>query len=113
MACLVVDPTILLVMVGVLTFLITFCGCVGSLRENICLLQAVSPGGRQVPPRVSPHSAAAPRRLFRGPPPPSHSSHPQFSVCLTVVFLLQLVAGMLGFIFSDKVPLGRGGWGAG
>ncbi|NWI41984.1 TSN33 protein, partial [Picathartes gymnocephalus] len=41
-ACLAVDPAILLIMVGVLTFLITFCGCVGSLRENICLLQAVS-----------------------------------------------------------------------
>ncbi|NXN65124.1 TSN33 protein, partial [Himantopus himantopus] len=65
MACLAVDPAILLVVVGVLTFLITFCGCVGSLRENICLLQT-------------------------------------FSVCLTVVFLLQLAAGVLGFVFSDK-----------
>ncbi|NXE84016.1 TSN33 protein, partial [Cochlearius cochlearius] len=64
-ACLAVDPAILLVVVGVLTFLITFCGCVGSLRENICLLQA-------------------------------------FSVCLTVIFLLQLAAGVLGFVFSDK-----------
>ncbi|NWJ06103.1 TSN33 protein, partial [Crypturellus undulatus] len=27
---------------------------------------------------------------------------PQFSVCLTVVFLLQLAAGVLGFVFSDK-----------
>uniref|UniRef100_A0A663M127 Tetraspanin n=1 Tax=Athene cunicularia TaxID=194338 RepID=A0A663M127_ATHCN len=26
-----------------------------------------------------------------------------FSVCLTIVFLLQLVAGVLGFVFSDKV----------
>ncbi|KAF1407213.1 Tetraspanin-33, partial [Spheniscus magellanicus] len=65
MACLAVDPTILLVVVGVLTFVITFCGCVGSLRENICLLQT-------------------------------------FSVCLTVIFLLQLAAGVLGFVFSDK-----------
>ncbi|KAM6284169.1 LOW QUALITY PROTEIN: tetraspanin-33 [Spheniscus humboldti] len=70
MACLAVDPTILLVVVGVLTFVITFCGCVGSLRENICLLQTVSPRGR-------------------------------FSVCLTVIFLLQLAAGA-GFVFSDK-----------
>lgn len=69
MACLAVDPTILLVVVGILTFLITFCGCVGSLRENICLLQAVSPRGQRVPPGVSPHPATAPRRLFRGPPP--------------------------------------------
>ncbi|XP_042649285.1 tetraspanin-33 isoform X3 [Tyto alba] len=65
LACLAVDPAVLLVAVGVLTFLITFCGCVGSLRENICLLQA-------------------------------------FCICLTVVFLLQLAAGVLGFVFSDK-----------
>ncbi|XP_066448272.1 tetraspanin-33 [Eleutherodactylus coqui] len=41
MACLAVDPALLLIAVGVLMFLITFCGCIGSLRENICLLQAV------------------------------------------------------------------------
>ncbi|XP_009945417.1 PREDICTED: tetraspanin-33, partial [Leptosomus discolor] len=29
-------------------------------------------------------------------------SRPQFSVCLTIVFLLQLAAGVLGFVFSDK-----------
>uniref|UniRef100_A0A8B9BNX7 Tetraspanin-33 n=1 Tax=Anser brachyrhynchus TaxID=132585 RepID=A0A8B9BNX7_9AVES len=33
--------------------------------------------------------------------PPSPSSRPQFSVCLTVIFLLQLAAGALGFVFSD------------
>lgn len=65
MACLAVDPALLLIAVGVLMFLITFCGCIGSLRENICLLQA-------------------------------------FSICLTLVFLLQLSAGIVGFVFSDK-----------
>ncbi|KAG9489802.1 hypothetical protein GDO78_005635 [Eleutherodactylus coqui] len=65
MACLAVDPALLLIAVGVLMFLITFCGCIGSLRENICLLQA-------------------------------------FSICLTLVFLLQLAAGIVGFVFSDK-----------
>lgn len=47
MACLTVDPSILLMIVGVLMFLITFCGCVGSLRENICLLQTVSNGSEE------------------------------------------------------------------
>ncbi|XP_008256441.1 tetraspanin-33 isoform X3 [Oryctolagus cuniculus] len=65
LACLAVDPAILLIVVGVLMFLLTFCGCIGSLRENICLLQT-------------------------------------FSLCLTVVFLLQLAAGILGFVFSDQ-----------
>ncbi|XP_042561712.1 tetraspanin-33 [Clupea harengus] len=65
MACLTVDPAILLMIVGTLMFLITFCGCIGSLRENICLLQT-------------------------------------FCICLTVIFLLQLTAGILGFVFSDK-----------
>lgn len=32
----------MLLVVGVFMFIITFCGCVGSLRENICLLQTVS-----------------------------------------------------------------------
>uniref|UniRef100_A0A4W4FWJ2 Tetraspanin n=1 Tax=Electrophorus electricus TaxID=8005 RepID=A0A4W4FWJ2_ELEEL len=66
MACLTMDPSVLLMAVGILMFLITFCGCVGSLRENICLLQT-------------------------------------FCICLTVIFLLQLTSGVLGFVFSDKV----------
>ncbi|CAD7690296.1 unnamed protein product [Nyctereutes procyonoides] len=65
LACVAVDPAILLIVVGILMFLLTFCGCIGSLRENICLLQT-------------------------------------FSLCLTIVFLLQLAAGILGFVFSDK-----------
>lgn len=68
MACLAVDPAILLVMVGVLTFLITFCGCVGSLRENICLLQTVSAaegwGHLGVPPAVP----SPPRSFSRSSP---------------------------------------------
>ncbi|XP_016396024.1 tetraspanin-33-like isoform X2 [Sinocyclocheilus rhinocerous] len=67
LACLTVDPALLLMIVGILMFFITFCGCVGSLRENICLLQT-------------------------------------FCIVLTIIFLLQLVAGVLGFVFSDKAP---------
>lgn len=65
LACLAVDPAMMLLVVGVFMFFLTFCGCVGSLRENICLLQT-------------------------------------FCICLTVIFLLQLAAGILGFIFSDR-----------
>ena len=32
------DPALLFVLVGVFMFLIGFAGCVGSLRENTCLL---------------------------------------------------------------------------
>ncbi|XP_048010842.1 tetraspanin-33 [Megalobrama amblycephala] len=65
LACLTVDPALLLMILGILMFFITFSGCVGSLRENICLLQT-------------------------------------FCIVLTIIFLLQLVAGVLGFVFSDK-----------
>ncbi|XP_030576189.1 tetraspanin-33 isoform X2 [Archocentrus centrarchus] len=44
LACLSVDPAVMLLVVGVLMFIITFCGCVGSLRENICLLQTLIAG---------------------------------------------------------------------
>ncbi|XP_043964591.1 tetraspanin-33 isoform X2 [Gambusia affinis] len=65
LASLSVDPAVMLMVVGVLMFLITFCGCVGSLRENICLLQT-------------------------------------FCISLVVIFIIQLAAGVLGFIFSNK-----------
>ncbi|XP_072233765.1 tetraspanin-33 [Leuresthes tenuis] len=65
LAYLSVDPAMILMAVGVLMFIITFCGCVGSLRENICLLQT-------------------------------------FCISLTGIFILQLAAGILGFVFSDK-----------
>ncbi|XP_055367966.1 tetraspanin-33 isoform X2 [Betta splendens] len=44
LACLTVDPALMLLVVGILIFIITFCGCVGSLRENICLLQTLIAG---------------------------------------------------------------------
>ncbi|XP_053719190.1 tetraspanin-33 isoform X2 [Synchiropus splendidus] len=65
LAYLSVDPAIFIMVVGILMFIITFCGCLGSLRENICLLQT-------------------------------------FCISLVVIFILQLTAGILGFVFSDK-----------
>ncbi|KAM4051015.1 tetraspanin-33-like [Anomaloglossus baeobatrachus] len=60
------DPAILLIVVGMLMFIITFIGCTGALREVHVLL-----------------------KIFAG--------------MLIVVLILQLVAAVLGFIFSGMV----------
>ena len=36
------DPTIMIVIVGGITFVVAFLGCVGALRENLLLLKVVS-----------------------------------------------------------------------
>ncbi|XP_077109215.1 tetraspanin-33-like isoform X3 [Ranitomeya variabilis] len=60
------DPAILLIVVGMLMFIITFFGCMGALRDVHLLL-----------------------KIFAG--------------LLIVVLILQLVAAVLGFIFSGMV----------
>ncbi|XP_054646219.1 tetraspanin-33 [Dunckerocampus dactyliophorus] len=63
---LIVDPALLLVMVGSLTFFITFLGCLGALRNAACLLKT-------------------------------------FAAILAAVLLVQLTAGILGYLFTDTV----------
>lgn len=35
------DPSAMLCLLGAVTFAVTFVGCLGALRENICLLKVV------------------------------------------------------------------------
>lgn len=63
---LTVDPALVLIIVGSLTFLITFLGCWGALRNATCLLKT-------------------------------------FVGILVVVVLVQVTAGVIGYLFTDMV----------
>ncbi|KAM3620001.1 uncharacterized protein V6R79_016934 [Siganus canaliculatus] len=63
---LMVDPALLLIIVGAVMFFITFLGCCGALRNATCLL-----------------------KMFLG--------------ILVVVLLLQIAAGVIGYLFTDMV----------
>ncbi|KAF6728696.1 Tetraspanin-33 [Oryzias melastigma] len=63
---LMVDPALLLIIVGSVMFVITFLGCFGALRNATCLLKT-------------------------------------FLVILAVIFILQIAAGVVGYLFTDMV----------
>ncbi|NWI67922.1 TSN14 protein, partial [Todus mexicanus] len=60
------DPVVLVLLVGIVMFTLGFAGCVGALRENICLL-----------------------KFFCG--------------AIVFIFLLELAAAVLAFLFQDWV----------
>ncbi|XP_064458021.1 tetraspanin-5-like isoform X2 [Ornithodoros turicata] len=60
------DPAFVLIVIGGITFIIGFTGCVGALRENTCLLAA-------------------------------------YAIFLGILLLLEMTAGILGFIFKDWI----------
>ncbi|KAL8584964.1 hypothetical protein ACOMHN_043600 [Nucella lapillus] len=60
------DPALIFIIIGLTMFIIGFAGCVGSLRENTCLL------------------------LF-------------FMIALSIIFVLELLLGILGFVYKDWV----------
>ena len=80
------DPALLFVLVGIFMFCIGFAGCVGSLRENTCLLLFVS-GDLFFSDRKY-------HRIFL---------FFQFSFALAIIFFAQLAFGTLVFIYREKV----------
>ncbi|XP_043534571.1 tetraspanin-5-like isoform X4 [Chiloscyllium plagiosum] len=60
------DPVWVVLVVGSVTFILGFAGCIGALRENICLLKF-------------------------------------FSITIGTIFTVELVAGILAFVFQDTV----------
>jgi len=58
------DPAFAFIIVGTITFIIGFTGCVGALRENTCLLAF-------------------------------------YAICLAILLLIEMTAGILCFIFKD------------
>ncbi|PWA31584.1 hypothetical protein CCH79_00020018, partial [Gambusia affinis] len=73
---LTVDPALLLIVVGLLMFLITFLGCFGALRNATCLLKTINL---------------------------QMSFYLKFLSILAVVLLLQVAAGAVTYVFTDLV----------
>lgn len=91
----VIDPAIILIVVGVVMFFITYCGCIGALRENVHLLKTV----RICFTLLDKDCVFS---VFETCVIPAFSSL-QFSFSLTLLFLTQLIIAILGFFYANQV----------
>ncbi|KYO41873.1 NACHT domain- and WD repeat-containing protein 1 isoform D [Alligator mississippiensis] len=87
---LLADPSLMLLTVGILMFAITFVGCTGALRDLPMLLKIA------LTPTPSTGVLAAGGRLDGTPVT-------DFAWTLLIVLILQIVAAVLGFLFSGMV----------
>lgn len=92
---LMVDPALLLIVVGSVMFLITFLGCFGALRNTICLLKTVCQcAGFYL---VLTLAVCSNQLLFAL----------QFVGLLVAILLLQIAAAFVGYFFTDTVTRRR------
>lgn len=82
------DPAFILICSGTITFIIGFTGCVGALRENTCLLAAVS------------LKLIKKNLKVKGLKTNIHLS--QYSIFLVILLLIEMGAGILVFVLKDK-----------
>lgn len=104
------DPSVLLLTVGCLMFVITFCGCVGALRENKILLKVVSISKLSCKKCVHFQFSAfnltgstCTMILWLSRLTLWCALSSQFVGTLTIIFILELVTGFVAFFFVDEV----------
>jgi hypothetical protein len=80
------DPAFFLLLLGLIMITISSFACFGALRENICLLKVVSDF------HVDPQMYKLKLLCLQF----------QFSLSIVVVFLLEVIGGILTFVFLDR-----------